>query len=100
MIPPTPSRILQPELEIPNQGRGHFVQLDERGVAARAGVVAESELEIFIYRLVYVCVCVWGGLVRGVWGGKWDDGKGVQGSSISPFDLRWRNRRASVLGHS
>ena len=52
MIPPPPSRILEPQLKIPNQRRGDFIQLDERGVAARAGVVAESELEPFICALV------------------------------------------------
>ena len=56
MIPPAPSRILEPELKIPNQRRGDFVQLDEGGVAARAGIVAESELEPFICALVYA-VC-------------------------------------------
>ena len=61
MIPPTPSRILEPVLEIPNQRRGDFIQLDERGVAAWAGVIAESKLEIFIYALVRVR----GGLARG-----------------------------------
>ena len=52
MILPPPCRILEPEVEIPNQRRGDFVQLDERGVAAWACVVAESELEPFNWALV------------------------------------------------
>ena len=52
MIPPAPRRILEPELKIPNQRRGGFVQLDECGVATWAGIVAKSELEPFICALV------------------------------------------------
>ena len=59
MIPPPPSRNLEPQLEIPYQRRSDFVQLDERGVAARAGVVAEAELEPFVCALV----CARSGLV-------------------------------------
>ena len=52
MILPPPSRILEPELEVPNHRRGDFTQLDERGVAAWACVVAESELQPLISALV------------------------------------------------
>lgn len=44
MILPFTSRIREPDVEIPKERRGDFVQFDEGGVAACAGVVAESEL--------------------------------------------------------
>lgn len=45
MIPPLTFRIREPDIEIPKESRGDFVQFDKGGVAARAGIVAESELE-------------------------------------------------------
>lgn len=44
MILPLTFRIREPDVKIPKERRGDFVEFDEGGVAAWAGVVAESEL--------------------------------------------------------